>query len=102
MRPYLYESAPMPISKKEWRLVVYDARGYLGAKVFTDYEWREPAWNTLPPGDWHSMKDWPGYNSNDGMYSGCPRTLRRLWDREKATIHPYLEPEDSEPALTLF
>lgn len=102
MRPYLYQSAPMTIGKKEWRLVVYDACGYLGAKAFTDYEWREPAWNTLPPGDWHSMKAWPTYNSNDGMYSGCPRTLRKLWDREKSRVLPFLQEETEAPCLTLF
>lgn len=102
MRSYLYQSAPMRIGKKEWRLVVYDARGYLGAKVFTDYEWREPAWNTLPPDDWRSMKDWPTYDHNDGCWAGCPKTLRKLWEREFPAIRHHLEPGAPEPAPTLF
>lgn len=79
-RAYLFTSPEMKIGKKEWRFVVYDAEGYLGCKAFTDYEWREPAWNNLPPGEWRIARDWPRYDGND-THDGLPLTLRKLWNK---------------------
>lgn len=90
-RIYLYISPIHQIGKREWRAVVYDANGYLGASAFTDFEWRFPAFLGLdPPSEWKSITDHPRYNSNDGMYAGCPRTLRKLYERYKAEINQAL------------
>jgi hypothetical protein len=35
---------------------------------------------------WHSQRDWPTHNLNDGMYLGLPRTLARLYEREKPEL----------------
>ena len=32
------------------------------------------------------MKEWPRYNINDGMYAGCPKTLVKLYNLNKAAI----------------
>jgi hypothetical protein len=85
---YLFTSEPMKIGKKEWRLIIYDANGYLGCRAFTDYEWRYPAWGNLRPGDWESSKAWPSYNSND-TYDGLPRTLRKLYDRHSKSVKQF-------------
>ena len=97
MRNYFFTSEPMKIGKKEWRVVVYDAQAYLDTYAFSDYEWRYPAYINQQTGQviqaadpWRSMADWPTYNSNDGMYAGCPKTLRRLYDQHRPEIEKAL------------
>jgi len=85
-RDYLYQSPPRKIGRREWRVVVYDARGYLGASVFTDYEWRYPAFSNIEATAWESMQSYPTYDSNDGMYAGCPQTLRKLYNLHRTEI----------------
>ena len=79
MRPYLYTSTPMRIGKREWRAVVYQNPGSCGPVAFTDYEWRYPAFSNIEADRWESMTTYPGYDSNDGTWAGCPKTLRRLY-----------------------
>ena len=91
MRTYLYQSPIRRIGKREWRAVVYDAKGYLGANAFTDYEWRY-WYKTEYREQWESMTTYPTYNGNDGMYSGCPKQLRKLYDAYCAEINHALSP----------
>ena len=91
MKDIIRISDPMRIGKHEWRLVLYrgTSRRYKldpdqgrGTWIdrpcrFVDYEWRryEP-----DPEHWRRAQDWPRYDFNDGLYSGLPRTLRKLWE----------------------
>ncbi len=61
-------------------------RGYLGASVFTDYEWRYPAFSNIEATAWESMQSYPTYDSNDGMYAECPKTLRKLYNLHRTEI----------------
>jgi hypothetical protein len=79
-----YTSPSMPIGKHNWRLVIKDyetvrraGAGYEPCVVkVTDYEFQGRL-------GWRSGKHWPEYNFNDGTYSGLPRTLVKLYERER-------------------
>ena len=74
----LYETPEMLIGKHRWKMIVY--RTY-GSKVYTDFLWWDD-WRWR----WRSSENWPTYNSNDGTYAGCPRTLRKLYEAHKTEI----------------
>lgn len=84
-----FASEPMKIGKKEWRVIVYQSKQY---GFVTSYQFRIPAdrtWDhkaTL----WADMVEWPSYNSNDGMYAGCPKTLVKLYNNNKTQIEKAL------------
>ena len=89
MKTQLFSSEPMRIGLKEWRVVVYEEQG----GRFTDYEWRYSEYINRQSGqvieeasEWKSMRYWPDYNSNDGMFAGCPRTLRRLYEKHRKQV----------------
>ena len=95
--PHLYESQPMTIGKHEWRVIVRPS--YLGGNC-TEYQWRPAAMPGLLEGmdeHWRREEDWPGFNGND-TYCGLPRTLRRLYEREKAALDRHLHGIEPEPA----
>jgi hypothetical protein len=89
----LYESAPLRIGKHEWRVIVQPSS--YGRNNVTEYQWRPLPTPGLPeawrqPEFWRHEEDWPGYNINDGMYLGLPKSLRTLYDREKAALDRHL------------
>jgi hypothetical protein len=67
-------SEPMMIGKHEWRLR-YEVSGTI------NYEWRRP-----PAHSWEHYRDWPTYDFNNGMTSGLPAGLKRLFAREAADV----------------
>lgn len=112
----LWTSEPLAIGKNEWRIVVahfphletieratgdHDRGGRA-----TFYEWRPIAYRGSP-GDWRDERDWPSYDG-DRSDCGTPRTLRKLWEREAATIRAILCPHRAAqtaaaaPQLSLF
>ena len=76
-------SNPMKIGKYEWRVIVYESQYYGRC---TDYEWR-----MSKEGAWLSMTDWPHYDSHDGEYSGCPKTLKKLYAKNLGKVENALE-----------
>ena len=80
----VYESLPMQIGKHEWRAVVKPSTYFPGEHVI-EYQWRRYADDF-----WRRDTTWPTYNHNDGSYAGLPRTLRKLYDREKPQLAPFL------------
>ena len=108
----LWTSPPLAIGKHEWRIVIGDFPHLLtvnralgrddtnGRATF--YEWRPLACHGGPR-DWRDEREWPTY---EGHRSDCgtPRTLRKLWERERAAIRAVLHPERAtdEPQLSLF
>ena len=92
MRQYSFTSAPMKIGPKEWRIVVYTERDH-ETEMTTDYEWRYPVYKNRQSGQvieeasqWSSMRYWPTYNGNDGMFAGCPHTLRKLYEKYQKQV----------------
>ena len=47
---------------------------------------------TYPADYFRRAKDWPRYNSNDGMYADLPRTLKQFYEQHKAEILAALKP----------
>src|SRR5271165_7191841 len=97
-----FESRPMLIGKHEWRVIVKPF--YLGGNC-TEYQWRSAPVPGLPEytqGHWRRDRDWPRWNGDD-TYCGLPKTLMRLYDREKTALDRHLsgiEPEPpSQPSL---
>ncbi len=100
---HIYESRPIAIGKHEWRVIVRPF--YLGGNCL-EYQWRLAALPGLPedmPGHWQGEEDWPRWNGDD-TYCGLPRSLRKLYDREKAELDRHLRGIEPEPAaqLSLF
>jgi hypothetical protein len=96
-----FESAPMKIGKHFWRIVIHDYEMPHGrATQCTAYEFKR---SPIKAGDfmvtddtWRNYREWPGYDFNDGTYGGLPRTLRKLWDRNRVEIERILH--GTEPA----
>jgi hypothetical protein len=82
-----FESAPMKIGKHFWRIVI-TPQGY------TEYQFRTPPVRlrnfTFMDFTWHGETEWPGYDINDGTYSGLPKTLRKLWEANRVAIERIL------------
>ena len=63
------------IGKHEWRMIVYEQEQHDGKLArFTEYQWR-PVFQTWGDTAWRYEDRWPRYNSNDGQYAGCPKSL---------------------------
>lgn len=73
---YHFASPAMKIGKTFWRFVVLPGRY---RAVVTDYEWLNTDYSGK--GVWYPADQWRTYNHNDGTYAGCPKSLRRLWQR---------------------
>ena len=63
-----YESTPALIGKHFWRIIVYS---HDAGKRYTEYQFKRDDGCDY----WHEDKRWPSYNSNDGMYMGCPKSI---------------------------
>jgi hypothetical protein len=84
MSETIWTSPPRQIGKHEWRIRQYRHERY---GVLISYEWRGPNAPAYYPADyWHDMEQWPTYDHNDGPYSGCPRSLRALWEDHRAQL----------------
>lgn len=70
LRKYHFESPIHKIGKTQWRFVVYESM--FKGEFSTDYEW-------LNNGVWYPSNERKGYNLNDGMYNGLPKSLVNLW-----------------------
>lgn len=81
-----YETPEMQIGQHRWKAVVYWDNGSNG--WFTSYLWFDPSY---AGGHWRDMHDWPRYNFNDGMYSGCPKGLLKLWQAYQVELVTALE-----------
>lgn len=73
-----YTSPPYPIGRHFWRFVVKQSLYY--GRV-SEYQW-----STTQAGEYRPDKDWPTYDSNDGIYAGCPHGLRRIFDTHRNEI----------------
>jgi hypothetical protein len=49
-----------------------------GAGLVTDYEWLNTEYSDT--GIWYPSDQRHGYDHNDGMYAGLPKSIRRLWE----------------------
>lgn len=67
-------SEPMTIGKHEWRM-----RFEIGGT--TAYEWRR-----LGTAAWQGQRQWPSYDLNNGLTSGLPASLKKLWERERVRV----------------
>jgi len=93
---HIYESKPITIGKHEWRVIVMPF--YLGGTCL-EYQWRRLDTFGLPAtfrDPWRGEEDWPSFNGND-TYCGLPRTLKKLYDREKAELDRHLNGIEPEP-----
>lgn len=112
----LWTSEPLVIGKHEWRIVVGDflhlvaidraiGRHNTNGRA-TFYEWRPLAYRGNSR-DWRDEREWPTYDG-DRSDCGIPRTLRKLWERERTTIRALLQPvlagqaAAAKPQLDLF
>ena len=77
-RTPIWASEPMQIGKHAWRLIVYSHPLYGRC---TDYEFRR-----RQDDPWRSERKWRTYNSNNGSHAGCPKTLRKLYDKHESTV----------------
>ena len=98
----LFESTPLLIGKHEWRVIVRPF--YLGGNCL-EYQWRPAPMPGLPEGmagHWRGERDWPHWNGDD-TYCGLPKTLRKLYHREKAALdwhlHGITPPPDPQACL---
>lgn len=94
---HYFESAPVKIGDHEWRVVVKDS-GFYGR--VTEYQYRYAGAER-----WRPDTEWPTYNSNDGMYAGCPKSLAtRVYRANKLAIDAalYGVPMPCASAMTLF
>ncbi len=73
---YRFTSPAMKIGKAFWRFVVLPSRH--GAGLVTDYEWLNTEYSDT--GIWYPSDQRRGYDHNDGMYAGLPKSLRKLWE----------------------
>jgi hypothetical protein len=73
---YRFTSPAMKIGKTFWRFVILPSR-YVAA-VVTDYEWLNTEYSDT--GVWYPSNQRRGYDHNDGMYAGLPKSLRKLWE----------------------
>jgi hypothetical protein len=93
-----FESAPMKIGKHFWRIVI-TPQGY------TEYQFRTPPTRlknfTVMDITWHGQREWPGYNFNDGMYAGLPKTLCKLWEVNRVEIERILHGKEPAQAKLL-
>lgn len=82
MTPTEFISNPLTIGKHEWRIVVFNHSTYGHC---TKYQWRRHGgtWG------WKDDIDWPTYNHNDGGFAGMPKSLCKLYEREKPNLAPY-------------
>ena len=78
-----YASEPIKIGKHDWRVIVVDSR--FGNSRCTEYQWRGMF------GYWRSSRDWPSYDINNGMTLGLPKTLAKLYEREKDALSAVLK-----------
>ena len=100
---HIYESQPITIGKHQWRVIVRPH--YLGGNCL-EYQWRPLPFPGLPehmPEHWRHEEAWPQFNGND-TYCGLPRSLRKLYDREKAELDRHLHGIEPQPSaqLSLF
>lgn len=79
-----YASKPMKIGKNDWRVIVTDSR--FGGRC-TEYQWRGES------GCWRASRDWPAYDINNGSTLGMPKTLAKLYAREKTALDAALGKE---------
>jgi len=86
----LYETPETKIGKHLWKAVVYR---YRSERAYLDYLWFDSS-----RGRWRSSEEWPTWNSNDGTYAGCPKTLVRLYERHKTQIDAALSQAQGEQA----
>ena len=93
-KPY-FESAPVTIGTHEWRMVVKDSHCY--GRV-TEYQFRTPGQM------WRQDKEWPTYNSHDGTYAGCPKSLaNKVFYPNEVAIKAALKGETiPESQMTLY
>jgi hypothetical protein len=82
----LWTSEPMTIGKHDWRIGVGIFRIGAGKERCTFYEWRGPRSHV-----WCAAIHWPTYNVNDGAHGGMPKTLRKLYERERDALRPILD-----------
>lgn len=95
----LYESPPMLIGRHEWRAVVFKHGAYgrcasyeFRRVVFPGIRWqnKDGIYSTRPPDErlpaWQDMEKWPRYESNDGVYAGCPKGLVALYEKHEHAI----------------
>ena len=80
----VWVSAPRKIGKHEWRIRQYMHDRY---GIVMTYEWRGPnAPHYYPAEYWHDHEEWPTYNSDNGTTAGCPASLRKLWEDNRAQM----------------
>lgn len=86
----LWTSAPLTIGKHDWRIGVGHYRlsdGHECRCTFHQWRRREMHGHKQP---WCEAEDWPSYDdhaSNDGL----PKTLARLYEREKPTVRALID-----------
>jgi hypothetical protein len=73
---YQFTSPPMKIGKTFWRFVIVPSR--YGAGLVTDYEWLNA--DDGAAGIWYPSDQRRGYDHNDGVHAGLPKSLRKLWE----------------------
>ena len=73
---HLFESNPVRLGKTLWRVVVKEDPFY---GVVTEYQFQQDYWRPA--------KEWPSYESNDGTYMGCPRSLvTKVYEANRVAI----------------
>lgn len=81
---------PMRIGKHDWRIITVPNPHASGGYCI-EYEWRRAErtiMGTTFPADpiWRLMRDWPGYDHNNGQTAGAPKTLIRLYERDREKV----------------
>lgn len=82
-----YKSPPMQIGKHhEWRVIVIPFWLKPNERC-TKYQWRLTGTDM-----WNDADTWPTYKS-DNTFSGLPKGLKKLYDREFSAIQAALNPK---------
>lgn len=98
-REILFESSPLKIGKLYWKVIVYEDLKFnhehekalnkkhgisISNGKFTTYCFYKEG--DYFRSHWACMKEHPKYNSNDGCYAGLPKSLTKLYEKNKKEI----------------
>lgn len=87
----IFTSEPMVIGRSgvQWRILVKEGNPHWKPPDVIDrwtcYEFKYPDDVFVKNKRWQDSHQWPSYDFND-TYSGLPRSLAKLYDKNKVTI----------------
>jgi len=82
----IYTTPALKVGKYKWRIIVFEMSdalvnwqtGERGPERYTRYQYLD--------GVWRSETSHPHYDSNDGMWGGLPKRLKKIYDAHEPEI----------------